>query len=102
MDGSTTSHLKRKNRQNRTEAGKSITMKVKMILSSGKIMVSGFCDVHGLIFTDYLQKRKTINNEYYANLLQRLTDKIKKKWPHLEKNKMLFNQDNAPVHISDQ
>lgn len=38
---------------------------------------------------DYLQKEKTIKGEYeyYANLLQRLSEK-----------KVLFHQDNAPVH----
>jgi len=37
---------------------------------------------------------------YYANLLQRLSDEIKKKRPHLAKKKVLFHQDNAPVHTS--
>ena len=40
---------------------------------------------------------KAINGEYHANLLQRLSDKIKKKRLYLAKNKM-FHQDSAPVH----
>lgn len=63
-------------------------------------MASVFWDVRGIIFIDYPQKGKTINGEYYVNLLQRLSDEIKKKRPHLAKKKVLFHQDNAPVHTS--
>lgn len=31
--------------------------------------------------------------------MQHLNDEIKKKMPHLAKNKFLFYQDNAPAHI---
>ena len=68
--------------------------------SAGKVMASVFWNARGIIHIDYLQKDKTINGEYYGNLLQRLNDEIKKKRPHLAKNKVLFCQDNAPVHIS--
>ena len=63
-------------------------------------MASLFRDACGIIFIDYFQKGKTINGEYYANLSQRLSEKINKKWPHLAKKKVLFYQDNAPVHTS--
>ena len=46
------------------------------------------------------KNEEKINGEYYANLLQRLSDIIKKKRPHLAKKKVLFHQDNAPVHTS--
>ena len=55
-------------------------------------MTSVFWDARGTIFIDYLQKGKTINGKYYANLLQRLSDKIKEKGPHLTKKKVLFHQ----------
>src|SRR5436190_22178427 len=69
-------------------------------ICAGKVMASVFWDARGIIFIDYLQKGKTINGEYYANLLQRLSDEIKKKRAHLAKKKVLFHQDNAPVHTS--
>ena len=47
-----------------------------------------------------IQTNGTKNDEYYANLLQRLSDEIKKKRPHLVKKKMSFHQDNAPIHTS--
>lgn len=63
-------------------------------------MASVFWDACGIIVIDYLQKGKTINGVYYANLLQRLSDEIKKKRPYLRKKNVLFDQDNAPVHTS--
>ena len=41
-----------------------------------------------------------MNGEYHANLLQHLSDEIKKKRLHLAKKKVLFHQDNAPIHTS--
>ena len=65
-----------------------------------KLMGLILWDAHGIIFIDYLQKGKIINGEYYGNLLPRLSNEIKKKCPHVSKKKVLFHQDNAPVHIS--
>ena len=48
--------------------------------------------------TDYLQKGRTINGEYYTNLLDRFNEDLKKKRLHLAKEKALFHQDIARVH----
>jgi [histone H3]-lysine36 N-dimethyltransferase SETMAR len=57
-------------------------------------------DARGFIFIDYLEKGHAINSEYYIALLERSNDEIKKKRPHLKKKKVVFHQDNAPVHKS--
>ena len=72
-----------------TEKGESAPKKA--VPSADKIMASVFWDARGIIFIDYLQKGRTINGEYYANLLQRLDDEIKEKRPHLAKKKVLFH-----------
>ena len=59
-------------------------------------MASIFWDAHGILFIDYLLKGKTINSDYYMALLDRLSAEIKKKLPHMQKKKVLFNQANAP------
>jgi hypothetical protein len=59
--------------------------------SAGKVMASVFWDARGIMFIDYLEKAYTINNEYYIALLKRLNDEIKKKSPHLKKEKVLFH-----------
>jgi hypothetical protein len=66
--------------------------------SAGKVMASVFLDMRGIIFIDYLEKGQTINSDYYIALLERLTDEIKKKRPHLKKKTVLFHQDNVSVH----
>ena len=41
--------------------------------------ISVFWDVQGFLFIDYLEKGRTINNEYYIALLVRLKEEIVKK-----------------------
>ena len=48
----------------------------------------------------YLEEGKTINNNYNMALLDRLSTEIKRKWPHMQKEKVMFHQDNAPYHKS--
>jgi histone-lysine N-methyltransferase SETMAR len=69
--------------------------------TAGKVMASVFWDANGVIFIDYLEKGKTITGAYYAALLDRLVDELKKKRPHLAKKKVLFHDDNAPSHTSN-
>ena len=51
---------------------------------------------------DYLQTGKTINSEYYCNLLDQLDSKIREKRHGLQKKKILFHQDNAPAHTAQK
>ena len=53
--------------------------------SAGKVTSSVFWDAHKVIFVDYLEKGRNITVAYYATLLDRLVDEIRKKQPHLRK-----------------
>ena len=53
-------------------------------------MASVCWDAHGIIFIEYLEKGRTITGAYYAALLDRLTNEIRKKRPHLKKKKSFF------------
>ena len=64
-------------------------------------MGSVFWDGHGIIFIDYVEKGRKITGAYYATLLDRLVDEIRKKRPHLKKKKILFHDDNAPSNTSN-
>ena len=64
--------------------------------SAGKVMATVFWDARGIIYTDYLEKGQTITGAYYASLLHRFSEEIKKKLPYLKK--ILFHQDNARMH----
>lgn len=80
--------------------GESRPKRPKTQQSAGKVMASVFWDSHGILFIDYLKKGQTINSDYYIALLDRLSDEIKRKRPHMAKKKTLFHQDNAPIHKS--
>jgi hypothetical protein len=81
-----------------TEAGCSAPKKTRSIPSAGKVIVSEYWDAVGVLCIDYLEKGKTITGEYYYNLLNRLDEKVCEKRPGLQKNKIIFHQDNAPAH----
>ena len=74
--------------------------KAKTVKSTGKVIAMVFWDAHGIIYTDYLEKRQTISGAYYASLLHRLSEEIKTKRPHFKKKKILFHQDNADSRVS--
>ena len=63
-------------------------------------MASVFWDAESILFIGYLEKGKTIAGEYYSNLLTRLDGKIREKRPGLQKQIIIFYQDNAPAHRS--
>lgn len=74
--------------------------KAKTVPSAGKVMATVFWDHKGILLVDYLEKGRTINGPYYANLLDQLKQAILDKRPHLQKKKIFLLQDNAPVHNS--
>ena len=81
-------------------AGESHPKWPKMQKSAGKVLASVFWDVQCILFIDYLEKRRTINSEYYMALLVFLKEEIGKKWSQTKKKNILFNQDNVPCHKS--
>ena len=50
---------------------------------------------------DYLQNRKTINGEYYADLLVKLREAIKEKRRGKLSKGVILLQDDASVHTAD-
>ena len=80
-----------------TVAGES---RSKMQTSAGEVLASVFWDMQVILFIDYLEKGRTINNKYYKALLVRLKEEITKKWPRVKKKKVIFHQNNAPCHKS--
>ena len=88
---STTTHLKQKDRQ---LTGRKLVKAVQsdQKLNSGLATLwHPYFEAHGILFIDYLEKSKTINNDYYMSLLDQLIAEIKKKRPHMQKKKVLFH-----------
>ena len=80
--------------------GESVLKRPRTQHSAGKVMASVFWDTHGVIFIDYLEKRRKTTGAYYAALLDRLVDHIRQKRQHLKKKQTLFHYYNAPSHTS--
>ena len=51
-----------------TAKGENRPKRSKTLMSAGKLLTSTFWDVHDILFIDYLEKRRTINSEYYTAL----------------------------------
>ena len=85
---------------NRTAAGESRPKQLKTLTSAGKVLPSIFWDAQGILCIDYLEKGRTINNEYYIVLFVCLKKEITKKRPQIKKKKVLFRQVDAPCHKS--
>ena len=62
-----------------TAAGERRQKQLKMQMSAGKVLVSVFGDVQGILFSNYLEKGRTINSEYCIALMVHLKVKKKKK-----------------------
>lgn len=80
--------------------GEPAPKKAKTAPSGGKVMATVFWDSQGIIYIDYLEKRKTITGQHYANFLDKFDAVLKDKRPHLKNKKVLFHHDNAPAHSS--
>ena len=63
-------------------------------------MATVFWDSRGIIFTDSLEKGRTITGQYYADLLGRFDAELMRKQPHLTQKKVPFHHDNTPAHSS--
>jgi len=80
--------------------GESRPKRPKNQKSAGKVMLSVFWDVNGILFIDFLDKDKIMNSEYYMALLDRLTAEIMIKRPYIQDKKVLFHHDNFSCHES--
>ena len=72
--------------------------KFKTQPSAGKVVATVFWDTHGVIMLDFLAKKSTITDAYYANLLDQLRTAIREKHQGKLSKGILLQQDNARVH----
>ena len=76
-------------------------VKAKTLPSSQKVMISVFWDAEGLILVDYLPKGKTINSEYFCNLLREdLRKHLKNRRRGKLSSKPILQMDNATPHTA--
>ncbi|UYV75508.1 hypothetical protein LAZ67_13000431 [Cordylochernes scorpioides] len=75
--------------------------KARQVRSNVKVLLRVFFDCRGVVHHEFLPQGRTVNKEYYLQVMRNLREAIRQKRPDLWKNKnWLLHHDNAPAHTS--
>ncbi|UYV82243.1 PlexA [Cordylochernes scorpioides] len=75
--------------------------KALQVRSNVKVLLTVFFDCRGVVHHEFLPQGRTVNKEYYLQVMRNLREVICQKRPDLWKNKnWLLHHDNAPAHTS--
>ncbi|UYV74923.1 hypothetical protein LAZ67_12001814, partial [Cordylochernes scorpioides] len=75
--------------------------KARQVRSNVKVLMTVFFDCMGVVHHEFLPQSRTVNKEYYLQVMRNLREAIRQKRPDLWKNKnWLLHHDNAPAHTS--
>ncbi|UYV63726.1 hypothetical protein LAZ67_2005445, partial [Cordylochernes scorpioides] len=75
--------------------------KARQVRSNVKVLLTVFFDCRGVVHHEFLPQGRTVNKEYYLQVMRNLREAIRQKPPDLWKNKnWLLHHDNAPAHTS--
>ncbi|UYV64925.1 hypothetical protein LAZ67_3002462 [Cordylochernes scorpioides] len=75
--------------------------KARQVQSNVKVLLTVFFDCRGVVHHEFLPQARTVNKEYYLQVMRNLREAIRQKRPNLWKNKnWLLHHDNAPAHTS--
>ena len=66
-----------------------------------KVMLTVFFYSEGVVHYEFLRQGRTVNKEYYLEVMQRLCEAVRKKRPDAwRENRWMLQHDNAPSHSS--
>ncbi|UYV60494.1 hypothetical protein LAZ67_1001322 [Cordylochernes scorpioides] len=75
--------------------------KARQVRSNVKVLLTVFFDCRGVVHHEFLPQGRTVNKEYYLQVMRNLREAIRQKRLDLWKNKnWLLHHDNVPAHIS--
>ncbi|UYV78553.1 hypothetical protein LAZ67_16001984 [Cordylochernes scorpioides] len=75
--------------------------KARQVRSNVKVLLTVFFDCRGVVHHEFLPQGRTVNKEYYLQVMRNLREAIRQKRPNMWKNKnWLLHNDNAPAHTS--
>jgi hypothetical protein len=74
--------------------------KFKTTPSAGKIMITVFWDIDGVILVDVVARSETINSDAYIKTLQKLKQFYRRLRPNRNPGDMLIQHDNAHPNTS--
>ncbi|UYV79141.1 hypothetical protein LAZ67_17001224 [Cordylochernes scorpioides] len=82
-------------------AARTKTEKANQVRSNVKVLLTVFFDCRFVVHHEFLPQGRTVNKEYYLQVMRNLREAIRQKRPDLWKNKnWLLHHDNAPAHTS--
>ena len=75
--------------------------KARHVRSHVKVMLTVFFDSEVVVHYEFLPQGRTVNKEYYLDVMQRLHEEVRKKRPDASRvNRWMLQHDNAPSHSS--
>ena len=75
--------------------------KARQVRSYVKVMLTVFFDSEGVAHYEFLPQGRTVNKEYYLEVVQSLREAVRKKIPDAwRENRWMLQNDNAPSHSS--
>ncbi|UYV72969.1 AGL [Cordylochernes scorpioides] len=75
--------------------------KASQVRSNVKVLLTVFFNCRGVVHHEFLPQGRTVNKEYYLQVMRNLREANRQKHPDLWKNKnWLLHHDNAPAHTS--
>jgi hypothetical protein len=75
--------------------------KARQVRSHVKVMLTVFFDSEGVVHFKFLPQGRTVNKEYYLEVMQCLREAVRKKRPDAwRENRWMLQHDNAPSHSS--
>ena len=75
--------------------------KKSQVRSHVKVVLTVFFDSEGVVHYELLPQGRTVNKEYYLEVMQRLCEAVRKKRPDAwRENRWMLQHDNAPSHSS--
>ena len=75
--------------------------KTRQVRSATKTMLIVFFDVRGIVHHEFVPRDRTVNSDFYCDVLRRLKQAVRRKRPDLWKNRSWrLHHDNAPAHTS--
>ena len=73
----------------------------RQVRSNLKVLLTAFFDCRGVVHHKFSPQGRTVNKEYYLQVMRNLRETIRHKRPDLWNNKnWLLHHDNAPAHTS--
>ena len=76
--------------------------KFKTSPSAGKVMITAFWDIDGVILVDVMTRGETINSEAYIKTLTKLKKRFRRVRPNKTSAELLLQHDNARPHTSQK